>query len=88
VLVAHNTPFDVRYQQLLSNLTNYFSTHGFTHADAVVHAQAQAFNLLQRQAAFLGFLDCFTVLGWFVLLGVPLVFLIKKFKSASSSAAH
>jgi MFS transporter, DHA2 family, multidrug resistance protein len=88
VLVAHNTPFDVRYRQLLSNLTNYFSTHGFTHADAVVHAQAQAFNLLQRQATFLGFLDCFTALGCFVLLGVPLVFLIKKFKAASSSGGH
>jgi len=30
--------------------------------------------LLERQAAYLGFLDCFTALGWFVLLGVPLVF--------------
>jgi DHA2 family multidrug resistance protein len=88
VLVAHNTPFDVRYQQLLTNLTNYFSTHGFTHADAAVHAQAQAFNLLQRQAAFLGFADCFTALGWFVLMGVPLVFLIKKFTGASSSGGH
>ncbi len=88
VLVAHNTPFDVRYQQLLTNLTNYFSTHGFTHADATVRAQAQAFNLLQRQASFLGFADCFTALGWFVLLGVPLVLLIKKFKPASSSGAH
>jgi len=88
VLVAHNSPFDVRYQQLLTNLTNYFSTHGFTHPDAVVHAQAQAFNLLQRQATLLGFLDCFTALGWFVLMGVPLVFLIKKFKPASSSGAH
>jgi hypothetical protein len=53
-----------------------------------VHAQAQAFNLLQRQANFLGFLDCFTALGWFVLMGVPLVFLIKKFKPASSSGEH
>jgi DHA2 family multidrug resistance protein len=88
VLVAHNTPFDVRYQQLLNNLTNYFSAHGFTHSDAVIHAQAQVFNLLQRQATFLGFLDCFTALAWFVLLGVPLVLLIKKFKPASSSGAH
>jgi DHA2 family multidrug resistance protein len=88
VLVAHNTPFDVRYQQLLNNLTNYFSAHGFSHSDAVIHAQAQVFNLLQRQATFLGFLDCFTALAWFVLLGVPLVLLIKKFKPASSSGAH
>src|SRR6267378_3884922 len=63
VLVAHSTPFDERYRQLLSNLTGYFSTHGFSHPDAVVHAQAQSFNLLQRQASFLAFLDCFTPLG-------------------------
>jgi len=35
------------------------------------------FGLLERQATFLGFLDCFTTLGWFVVTGVPLVFLIK-----------
>lgn len=88
VLVAHSTPFDERYRQLLSNLTGYFSTHGFSHPDAVVHAQAQSFNLLQRQASFLAFLDCFTALGWFVLMGVPLVFLIRKFKLAAPSGDH
>jgi hypothetical protein len=73
---------------LLKTLTDYFSTHGFTHADAALHAQAQAFNLLQRQATFLAFNDCFTALGWVVITGVPLVFLIKKFKPASSSENH
>ena len=79
---------DDRYRQLLNNLTAYFSTRGFTHPEAVVHAQAQAFGLLQRQASFQAFMDCFTILGWVVLLGVPLVFLIKKFKPVSSSANH
>ena len=88
VLVAHSTPLDERYRQLLTNLTGYFSTHGFSHPDAVVHAQAQSFNLLQRQASFLAFLDCFTALGWFVLMGVPLVFLIRKFKLAAPSGDH
>jgi DHA2 family multidrug resistance protein len=82
VLVAHTTPLDERYRQLLANLCGYFSAHGFTAADAAVHAQAQAFALLERQAAFQGFLDCFTALGWIVLMGVPLVFLIKKFRPA------
>src|SRR6266403_3166578 len=88
VLVAHNTPFDAGYQRLLGNLTGYFTTHGFAHADAIVHAQAQAFQLLERQAAYLAFLDCFRALGWFVLLGVPLVFLIRRFTAPSSSAGH
>jgi DHA2 family multidrug resistance protein len=88
VLVAHSTPLDERYRQLLANLTNYFGTRGFSHADAAVHAQAQAFSLLERQATFLGFLDCFTALGWFVVLGVPFVFLIRRFRGAGSSENH
>jgi DHA2 family multidrug resistance protein len=88
VLVAHSTPFDAGYQRLLGNLTGYFTTHGFAHADAIVHAQAQAFQLLERQAAYLAFLDCFTALGWFVLLGVPLVFLIRRFTGQASSGGH
>src|SRR6202140_3851684 len=85
VLGAHTTPLDERYRQLLGNLSGYFSAHGFTAADAAVHAQAQAFALLERQATFQGFLDCFTALGGVVLMGVPLVFLIKKFRPAAES---
>src|SRR5277367_4736912 len=86
VLVAHTTPFDENYRNLLNTLTGYFSTHGFSHPDAVVHAQAQAFNLLQRQAAFLAFNDCFTALGWIVILGVPFVFFIKKLRPAAGAS--
>ncbi|MBV9885357.1 MAG: hypothetical protein JO119_02310 [Acidobacteria bacterium] len=86
-MVAHATPSNPPYQQLIQNLTGYFASHGFSHADSVIHAQARAFDLLQRQATLLAGLDCFTILGWVVLMGVPLVFLIKKFKSAGGSAS-
>jgi DHA2 family multidrug resistance protein len=85
VLVTHTTPLDERYRQLLANLCGYFTAHGYSGADAAAHAQAQAFALLERQAAFQGFLDCFTALGWVVLMGVPLVFLIKKFRPAAGA---
>jgi len=88
VLVAHATPLDERYRRLLDNLTGYFSGYGFSHADAVVHARAQAFGLLGRQATFLGFLDCFTALAWFVVMGVPLVFLIRRFRGTSPTENH
>src|SRR5579859_1654500 len=76
VLVAHATPFDPQYQSRLNSLSHYFASHGYTVPDAIVHAQARAFDLLQRQATLLAALDCFTILGWVVLAGVPLVFLI------------
>ena len=43
-------------------------------------------QLLDRQAAYLAFLDCFTALGSFVLLGAPLVFLIRRFTPPGSSS--
>jgi DHA2 family multidrug resistance protein len=88
ILVAHTAPSNAPYQNLIQNLTNYFSTHGLSHADAAVHAQARAFDLLQRQATLQAGLDCFTILGWVVMLGVPLVFLIKKFKSPAGASAN
>ena len=88
VLVAHATPYDPWYRQTLDSLTAYFSVHGFSHPDAVVHAQAQAFDLLQRQATYMAFLDCFTALGWVVLMGVPFVFLIKKFRPATGASEN
>jgi MFS transporter, DHA2 family, multidrug resistance protein len=88
VLVAHATPLDGPYRQFLANLTSYFATHGLSSADAAVRAQAQAFALLQRQATFLAFLDCFAALGWFVAMGVPLVFLIRKFRATTSAENH
>jgi len=57
VLVAHTTPLDERYRQLLTNLCGYFSAHGFTPADARCTRRRRRFALLQRQAAFQGFLE-------------------------------
>src|ERR1700730_8452348 len=48
VLVAHATPLDSSYRNLLESLTGYFSSHGFSAADGGVHAQAQAMRLLLR----------------------------------------
>ena len=88
VLVAHATPFDSAYRNLIGSLTGYFASHGFSGADAGVHAQAQAMRLVLQQASFLGFQDCFTALGWFVLIGVPLVFFIRSFRSGGAGSGH
>jgi MFS transporter, DHA2 family, multidrug resistance protein len=88
VLVAHATPFDPFFRQKLAALTGYFSSHGFTLPDAALHAKAQLAHILQQQAALLGFLDCFWLLGWACLLGAPLVFFTRKIRSAPSGSAH
>jgi DHA2 family multidrug resistance protein len=88
VLVAHATPFQRRYQETLATLSQYFGTHGFTAPDAALHAKAQLARMIQQQAAFLGFLDCFWLLGCACLIGAPLVFFIRNFRSAGPGAAH
>ncbi len=88
VLVAHATPFDQRYQETLDALTQHFVTHGFTVPDAALHATAQLARIIQQQAAFLGFLDCFWLLGCACMIGAPLVFLTRKFSSAGPGATH
>jgi DHA2 family multidrug resistance protein len=88
VLVAHATPLQQRYQETLNTLSRYFVTHGFAAPDAALHAKAQLARLIQQQAAFLGFLDCFWLLGCACMIGAPLVFFTRKFRSGGPGAAH
>jgi MFS transporter, DHA2 family, multidrug resistance protein len=88
VLVAHATPLQQRYQETVRALSRYFSAHGFTAPDAALHAQAQLARIVQQQAAFLGFLDCFWVLGCACLIGAPLVLFTRKIRSSSRGSAH
>jgi len=88
VLVAHATPLDRRFQETLASLSRSFVAHGFTAPDAASHAKAQLARIIQEQAALLGFLDCFWLLGCACLIGAPLVFLTRKVRSADSGAAH
>jgi DHA2 family multidrug resistance protein len=88
VLVAHATPLHARYQSVLTNLSAYFAQHGFSAADASVHAHAQLSRLLDQQASFLASLDCFWLLGCACLIGAPLVFFTRNFRSAGPGSSH
>ena len=88
VLVAHAIPSQPLYQKALGALCRYFETHGFTAPDAALHAKAELARIVYDQAAFLGFLDCFWLLGCACLIGAPLVFFTRKFGWAGSGAAH
>jgi MFS transporter, DHA2 family, multidrug resistance protein len=88
VLVAHVTPFQQSYQQTVGSLSRYFAAHGFTTPDASLHAKAQLARVVHEQAAFLGFLDCFWLLGCACVIGAPLVFLTRKIRSAGPATGH
>jgi DHA2 family multidrug resistance protein len=88
VLVAHATPLQQRYQETVGNLSRYFATHGFSVADAALHAQGEVARILQQQAALLGFLDCFWLLACACAAGAPLVFLARQIRPTGSRNAH
>jgi DHA2 family multidrug resistance protein len=87
VLVAHVNPLTQRYRQTLDSLSQYFATRGFTVPDAGLHAKAQLARIVHDQAAFLGFLDCFWLLGCACAIGAPLVFFTRKIRSAGPGGA-
>ena len=59
--------------------TNYLMQHGMSSVDAGRAAYGLAYQELLRQSSFLGFMDCFRVIGLLTLATVPLVFFVKKF---------
>ena len=88
VLVAHATPYDPPYRERLATLSRHFASSGFSAADAAVHAKAQLAHVIQQQASFLSFLDCFWMLGCACLIGAPLVFFTRRIKPVHGGAAH
>jgi len=70
-------------------LANYLVTKGFSGPDAATAANGYLYEQLQRQVSLLSYVDCFRGIAWLTLAAVPLLLLIKRFKSAGTSpAAH
>jgi DHA2 family multidrug resistance protein len=88
ILVEHASSSQERYRQTFNAMSHYFAAHGFSTADAALHAKAQLAQIVGQQAAFLGFLDCFWLLGCACLVGAPLVFFTRRFKSGAPGGAH
>jgi DHA2 family multidrug resistance protein len=73
----------------ISALTDYFIHRGFTGPDAADAAHRYLYQQLQHQVSLLAFMDCFRVIGWLTLAAVPLLFFVRRFKTAGKApAAH
>ena len=64
---------------------HYLAQHGFSSADSVRAAYLHVYNLFQDQTRLLAFMDCFRFLGAFTLGVAPLVFFIRRFRSAGKA---
>jgi DHA2 family multidrug resistance protein len=91
VLTPHITAYDSAVTSNLSSTAERLMSSGYTAADAAVRAQAQLYEMVQRHASMLGFLDCFWVLGVVAFAGPVLALCIKKFgkeAAVKSEGAH
>jgi DHA2 family multidrug resistance protein len=88
VLVQQLTPENPIFNQKLETIAQYLANSGASAADASQKAYELISGIANQQAAFLGALDCFHVLGWVALATMVLALVTKPFRSAGSAAAH
>jgi DHA2 family multidrug resistance protein len=88
MLVEHVTPWNSAYDTTISSLQSVFSAAGANAADATQHAQAFLYQMVQRQATMLSFIDTFWILAILFAAMVPLVFLMRRPRGSTESAAH
>jgi MFS transporter, DHA2 family, multidrug resistance protein len=88
VLVGHVSGYEPGVASFLSRTTQTFIAAGASYSDASNKALGLLSKLLTEQAAMLAFLDCFRLLGYAALLGIPLALVIRKFRVGGATGGH
>src|SRR5581483_10410182 len=77
-LVAHVTPFDRSYQDMIQGTAQTLMTKGASAVDALSQAHGVLYETLHRQAMMKAFIDNFWLLGIIFLAIIPVMFVMKK----------
>ena len=88
IIVQHLTPESPVFTQTLDKVTSFLSSAGASTADAAQQAYGLLAQTANRQAALLGALDCFHLLGWISLAGIVLALASKAYRSPAPGGAH
>ena len=76
------------FETTLHSLIHKFIAHGASLAQATQQAYAVIANMINQQAMMLAYIDDFWLVGWCVVVMIPLVFLMKKVKPGGPMAVH
>ncbi|HXU47903.1 MAG TPA: DHA2 family efflux MFS transporter permease subunit [Candidatus Binatia bacterium] len=76
------------FETTLHSLIHKFVAHGASVGIATQQAYAMIANMIHQQATMLAYIDDFWLVGWSVLVMIPLVFLMKKVKPGGPMAVH
>ena len=88
-LTSHVTQYDAAYRSMIEGTAGKLLAQGSGAAQASSQAHGVLYNMIQRQAAMLSFVDDFWLLGLIFLAVIPLMLFMKKAKPATEAvAAH
>jgi DHA2 family multidrug resistance protein len=79
-LIEHLTPLSGAYQSALQSAKQMFLNQGSDPVHAARQAQQMIYNMVERQATLLAFLDSFRLLAFTFLAVVPLMFFVKRIR--------
>ncbi len=85
-LTEHTNELSAAYHNMLNGIQLRLVAAGSTAAHASAQAHAMVYGTIQRQAAMLGFLDNFKMLGVIFLAITPILVLMKKPKMRGGGA--
>ncbi|MBI5205360.1 MAG: DHA2 family efflux MFS transporter permease subunit [Nitrospirae bacterium] len=87
-LVEHLTPFDSNYQAATANASHLLQSKGMSAAASQQVGLSAIYGQFLRQASMMSFNDAFYLLSIFLILILPLVFLMKKSKGEAQAEMH
>jgi DHA2 family multidrug resistance protein len=88
IFVAHTTSYGAVLNARLAGITEQFVLRGYSTPNTATRAMAQVNAIIQRQAAMLGSIDCFWLLGLIAFSGPLLALLIRRFHQGGGGSAH
>ncbi len=86
-MVSHLTPWDLDFNQKLHEFQNFFS-YNMPATEAHRHALGSIYDLVQRQAQLLGFVQTFRTLAVISLLCIAATLLLKKVRPRTRGPVH
>ncbi len=81
-LATNVTQYDIKTQQMLTGMQNWFRAHGADQYTALRRGYGAVYGMVQRHAAMLSFVEAFWILAAIFFALIPLVFIMRARKAA------
>jgi len=81
------TPFNHKFNDVVSNLSHYLSTH-LANGAREQQAHGLIYQMVRQQAGMLAYVDCYFVLAIAFATLIPFVFLLKPTRGRGAMGMH